>query len=81
MDGPRNYHTKWSLWKINNIWYHFICGIKNKGYKWTYLQNIKWLTDFEKLMITKGDRLAGRRDGPRVGDCHMPTKVYGMIDQ
>ena len=40
-----------------------ICGIFLKGYKRTYLQNRNRLTDFEKLMVTKGDRSGGGRDG------------------
>ena len=60
MDGPRDYHTKWSksdrerqisydiayMWNLK----------KEKRYRWTYLQNRKRLTDIEyKLMVTKGE--------------------------
>ena len=58
MDGPRDYHTKWSksdrerqiLYDITYMW-----NIK-RWYKWIYLQNRKRLTDMEnKLMVTKGE--------------------------
>ena len=61
MDGPRDYHTKWSKpdretqipYDITYMW-----NLK-KGYKWTNLQNRNRLTDTEnKLMVTKGERLA-----------------------
>ena len=56
MDGPRDYHTKWSQTKTNIIWYHFYVKSK-KWYKWTHLQNRNILTDIEnKLMVTKGER-------------------------
>ena len=62
MDGPRDYHTKWSkpdrerqisyaityMWNLK-IWY-----------KWIYLQNRNRPTDIEKkLMVTKGERGRG----------------------
>ena len=43
-----------------------------------YLQNR--LTDFEKLMVTKGDS-GGERDGLGVWDWPMPTELYGTIGQ
>ena len=45
-------------WDTNIICYYFYVDLK-KGFKWTYLQNRNWLTDFEKLMVNKGDRLEG----------------------
>ena len=56
MDGPRDYHTKWSksdrerqIYAMAYMW-----NLKN-CYKWTYLQNRNRLTDIEnKLMVTKG---------------------------
>ena len=57
MDGPRDYHTKWSQsdrerqisYDISYMW-----NIK-KYHKWTYLQNRNRVTDVEnKLMVTKG---------------------------
>ena len=59
MNGPRDYHTKWSksdrerqiLYDITYMW-----NLK-KWYKWTYLQNRNRLTDLEnKFMVTKGER-------------------------
>ena len=58
MDGPRDYHTKWSKSdKERQISYDiaYMWNLK-ECYKWTYLQNRNRLTDFEnKLMITKGE--------------------------
>ena len=34
------------------------CGIEKRT-EWTFLQNRYWLTDFEKLMVSKWDRLGG----------------------
>ena len=57
MNGPRNYHIKWSKsarerqksYDITYMW-----NLK-KWHKWTYLQNRNRLTDIEnKLMVTKG---------------------------
>ena len=46
------------------------------------MQNRNRLTDFEKLILTKGDRWGvGRRDGLGVWDWHMHTDIYGMIGQ
>ena len=61
LDGPRDYHTKWSQpgreRQICNITYMW--NLK-KWYKWSYLQDGKILTDIEnKLMVTKGDRGRG----------------------
>ena len=59
MNGPRDYHTKWSKpdrerQMSYNITY--TCNLK-RWYKWTYLQNRNRLTEFEnKLMVTKGKR-------------------------
>ena len=57
MDGPREYHTKWSQ-KENNK-YHMIsliCGTI-KWHKWTYLRNRNRLTDIEnRLVVAKGER-------------------------
>ena len=145
MDGPRNYHAKWSQpyietptsnaiaymwnlkkdtmgfaaeqilthrlgntygfqmtgggvgegsgglgWKYCKIWlwwllYTYKCNKINKNapvlkekkrYKWTYLQNRNRLTDFEKLMVTKGDRWEVGRDGLGVWDWHMHTGMW-----
>ena len=62
MDGPRDYHTKWSKsCRERQISYDIIYmwNLK-KWYKWTYLQNRNRLADLEnKLMVTKGERLGG----------------------
>ena len=50
-----------------------------KGYKWTYLQNRNRFTDFEKLMVNKGDRVVG--DALGLWDWHIYTKVYGKTGQ
>ena len=63
MDGPRDYHTKWSKsdrerripYDITYMW-----NLKRKRYKWTYLQNRNRPTDIEKkLIVTKGKRGGG----------------------
>ena len=41
---------------------------KKKRIQLTYLQNRNQLTDFEKLMVTKGNILAGGKDGLGVWD-------------
>ena len=61
MDGPRNYHTKWS--KSDKDKYHtisFTYGILKKWYKWTYLLDRKRLTDIQnKFMATIKERGRG----------------------
>ena len=70
-------------WKMNIIWNHLYMESKKGGeYKWTYLQNRNRLTDFEKLLVTKGDRDRFREwEGwtGGVSDWHMNTEVYGTI--
>ena len=59
MDGPRDYHTKWSKSERERQVSYDITYMWNlkKGYKWTYLQNRNRPTDIEnKLMVTKGER-------------------------
>ena len=62
MDGPRDYHTKWSKSdRERQISYDiaYMWNLKT-WYKWTYLQNRSGLTDIEnKLMVTKGERGGG----------------------
>ena len=61
MDGPGDYHTKWSkadrerqIYDITNMW-----NLK-KLYKWTYLQNRNRHTDIEiTLMVTKVESQGG----------------------
>ena len=61
MDGPRNYHTKWS--KSYKDKYHtvsFIYGILRKWNIWTYLQDRRRLTDIENnFMATIKERGRG----------------------
>ena len=69
MDGPRDYHTKWSItYRKRQISYDitYMWNLK-KWYKWTYLQNRNRLTVEENiLMVTKGER--GCRDKLGVWD-------------
>ena len=57
MEGPGDYHTKWS--KSGKDTYHMISlkdRILKKWYKWTYLQNRNRLINLEKeLIVTWGD--------------------------
>ena len=61
MDGPRDYHTKWSQTEKDKYqWYHLYVESKKKCDKWTYLQNRNRLTDAEnKLTITQGEGEGG----------------------
>ena len=64
MDGPRDYHTKWSKSdRERQISYDiaYMWNLKEKKrHKWTYFKNRKRLTDIEnKLMVTKGERGVG----------------------
>ena len=54
---------------------------KKRSCKRTNSQNVKRLTDFEKLMATKGDKQGNGRDGLGILDWHMHTEVYWMIGQ
>ena len=63
IDGPRDYHTKWSKsdrdrqisYDITYMW-----NLKKRWYKWTYLQNRNKPTDIEnKLMDTNEQREGG----------------------
>ena len=71
MDGPRDYHTKWSKpdgekqisYDIAYMW-----DLKER-YKWTYIQNRNRPTDIEnKVMLTKGDSGGGEREKLGVWD-------------
>ena len=79
MDGPRDYHTKWSKSdRERQISYDitYIRNLKKKWYKRTYLQNR--LTDLEnKLMVTEGEGLVGRE---RLGvwDWHVHTTIFKL---
>ena len=64
MDGPRDHHTKWSESNSERqISYDITCmwNLKN-GYKKMYLKNRNGLTDYEKLLVTKGNRWRGGVD-------------------
>ena len=57
-------------------------------YMWNLKKNTKELicrterdSDFEKVMLTKGDKWEGGKDRLGVWDWHMPTEVYGMPGQ
>ena len=74
MDGPGDYHTKWSKsdkerqvsYNITYLWN--LKKKKKKRYKKTYLQKRNRLTDTEnKLMVTKEERV-GKRDKLGVWD-------------
>ena len=60
MDGPRDYHTKWSKPDREQqirCYCLYVESKKKKWYKWTYIQNRNRPTDIEnKLMLTKGER-------------------------
>ena len=45
------------------------------------MKNRNRFTDFEKCMVTEGDRLVMGRDRLGVWDLHMHTEVYGMTGQ
>ena len=77
MEGPGDYHTKWSksererqIYAIAYMW-----NLK-KWYKWTYLQNRNGLTDLEnKPMVTKGEKWGGRAK-LGVWDWHIHTIIF-----
>ena len=57
MDGPGDYHTKWSKSDRERQIYD-VAYVRNlkKRCKWTYLQNRNRLTNLEnKLMLTRGE--------------------------
>ena len=55
-----------------------IYGNKNNTNE-LFLQNRNRLTDFEKLMVTKGDRWGSGKGWTGVWDWHMHTGVYRKI--
>ena len=60
MDGPRDYHTKWSQTEKDKYHTMSLTCVCKIWYKWTYLQNRNRLTDIEnKLMVTEGERGGG----------------------
>ena len=78
MDGPRDYHTKWSRIETNITWYHLKVESK-KLHKWTYLKHRKRLTDLEsKLMVTMGEESG---EGLEVWNWHVHTAIFKTDNQ
>ena len=78
MDGPRDYHPKWSKSHRERQISYDITWMWNlkKWYKWTYLQNRNRLTDIEnKLTVTKG------RDKLGVCDEQIHTTIHKIDKQ
>ena len=75
MDGPRDYHTKWS--KSEKEKHHMISlipEIKKKWYKWLHLQNRNRLTNFEnKFIIQRGKVVGGINEESGINIC---TPLY-----
>ena len=55
-------------------------NLKKKGYK-ELICRTETDSDFEKLMVAKGDGLGEGRDGLGVWDWHLHAKVQGTIGQ
>ena len=52
--------TKWSKSDKDKYDITYMLNLKNKWYKWTYLQNRNRFTDFKnKLIVTKGESWGG----------------------
>ena len=67
--------------KVKHHMISLICGIE-KRIQWIYLQDRNRFTDFEKLMVSRGDRWGwGGGDGLGIWDWHLHTVVYGMTGQ
>ena len=79
MGGPRDCHTGWNKSERERKKSYdtaYIWTLKNKWYKWTYLQNRNRVIDVEnKLMVTGGKVVVGR---DKLGDCdwHIYTIIY-----
>ena len=52
MNGPRDYHTKWSKSEKDKYPVIYVWNLK-KWYKWTYIQNRNRLTKNKAFMVTK----------------------------
>ena len=61
MDGPRDYHTKWSKSDVEKQISYDITYMWNlkKWNKWTYLQNRNKLIDIEKKNLQLSQGIAG----------------------
>ena len=71
LDGPRDYHTKWSQTEKDRCrMISLKCGILKKWYKWTYLQNRKRLTNLEKQIYgyQRGQLCVWGGVGDKLGD-------------
>ena len=68
MDGPGDYHTKWSKSEREKLISYDIAFMRNldKGYKWAYLENRNRLIDLESepgvIMITRAKGRGGQID-------------------
>ena len=62
MDGPRDYHTKWSKSDRERQMPYDITYMGNlkKRYKWTYLQNRNRLADIENNYGYQRGKVGGR---------------------
>ena len=57
IDGPRDCHTEYSQTQRDKYDITYTRNVKQKWYKWTYLQSRNWVTDVDnKLKVTKGKR-------------------------
>ena len=83
MNGPGDYHPKWSKsGRERQISYDiaYMQNLKNEWYKWTYLQNRNRLTDSEWTDGYQGERVGGRgRLG--VWDWHVHTAIFKIDNQ
>ena len=80
MDGPRDYHTKWSKSDgERQISYHLY--VESKIWqKWTYVQNRNRLTDIEnRRVVAKGERQ--ERDKLGAWDWQIYTTIHRIDNQ
>ena len=56
MNGPRDYHTKWSKWERRHIYNAIYMWNLKKWYKWAYIQNRNRLTDRKTYGYQRGGR-------------------------
>ena len=78
MDGPRDYHTKWSQRKTNIICYNLYVEYK-KMIQMNLFTKQNRLRDFENLCLPKGR--GGGRDKLGVWDLHRHTTIYKIDNQ
>ena len=78
MDGPGDFHAKWSKSDKDKYMILLLCELFKKMVQ-IYLQNR--LTDLEKeLMATRGERW-GMRNSLGVWDWHVHTAIFKMHNQ